>query len=132
MTAGMASAVRNAMLNAITTQAGSSAVLTFYTSPRPATTGGALGAQVALVAMTCAATFAPGASGGVLTLNAIPAGVASNTGTAVWARLATSGGTFLMDLDVSTSGADINLNTTSIVSGATISISAATITAGNP
>lgn len=129
MTVGMASAVRNAMLNAITTQAGGSAVITIYNGTRPATGGTA---TTALCTLTCNATFANSASGGMLTLNSIANGTASATGTATWARLTTSGGTFLMDMDVGTSGTDVNLNTTTIVSGATVSISAAQITAGNP
>lgn len=131
MTAGISVATRNAMLNAITTQAGSAAVLNIYNGTRPAT-GGSVGASVVLASLTCAATFAPAAAAGVLTLNAITSGVATVTSTATWARLTTSGGTFVMDLDVNTSGSDVNLNTTSIVSGATVSVSAATITAGNP
>jgi hypothetical protein len=119
------------MLNAITTQAGGSALLTIYNGTRPAT-GGAITTQTALAQLTCNATFAPAASGGVLTLNSIASAAASATGTASWARLTTSGGTFIMDMDVSSSGSDLNLNTTSIVSGATVSVSAATITAGNP
>lgn len=129
MTLGIAAATRNAMLNAITTNAGGSAVLTIYNGTRPATGGTA---TTALAALTCNATFAPAASAGVLTLNSITSATASATGTATWARLATSGATFIMDMDVSTSGSDLNLNSTSIVSGATVSVTSATITAGNP
>jgi hypothetical protein len=129
MTLGIAAAVRNAMLNAITTQAGGSAVLTIYNGTRPATGGTA---TTALAALTCTATFAPAASGGVLTLNSISNATASTTGTATWARLTTSGGTFLMDMDVGTSGSDVNLNSTAIASGATVSVTSATFTAGNP
>ncbi len=129
MTLGMSSALRNAMLNAITSTAGASAVLTIYNGTRPATGGTA---TTALAALTCNATFAPAASGGVLTLNSISSATASATGTATWARLTTSGATFVMDMDVGTTGSDLNLNSTSIVSGATVSVTSATITAGNP
>jgi hypothetical protein len=129
MTLGIAAAVRNAMQKAITTQAGGSAVLTIYNGTRPATGGTA---TTALAALTCNATFAPAASGGVLTLNSISNATASTTGTATWARLTTSGGTFLMDMDVGTSGSDVNLNSTAIASGATVSVTSATFTAGNP
>jgi hypothetical protein len=127
----MSTAVRNAMLNAITTAAGGSATITLYTGPRPAT-GAAITTQTALAVLTCNATFAAAAAGGVLTLNSITSGIASATGTAVWARLNTSGGTFIMDLDVATSGSDVNIATTAIVSGATVSASGGQITAGNP
>jgi hypothetical protein len=69
----------------------------------------------------------------VLTLNAIASGTAASTGTATWFRIVqTDGSTHVLDGTVGTSGADLNLNTTSIVSGATVSITSFTITAGNP
>jgi hypothetical protein len=129
MTLGINATVRSSMLNAITTAAGGSAILTIYNGTRPATGGTA---TTALAALTCNATFAPAASGGVLTLNSISSATASATGTATWARLTTSAASFVMDMDVSTSGSDLNLNSTSIVSGATVSVTSATITAGNP
>jgi hypothetical protein len=122
MTLGINATVRSSMLNAITTAAGGSAILTIYNGTRPATGGTA---TTALAALTCNATFAPAASGGVLTLNSISSATASATGT-------TSAASFVMDMDVSTSGSDLNLNSTSIVSGATVSVTSATITAGNP
>lgn len=134
MTIGIDPAVRNAMLNAITTAAGGSALLRIYDSTgtgRPATSG-AVTTQVKLAELTCNGTFAPAASGGVLTLNSITSAAALASGTATWFRLVTSGGTIIMDGSVSTSGSDMNLSSTSISSGATVSISSATFTAGNP
>ncbi|AFR18495.1 hypothetical protein ISG18_12830 [Burkholderia pseudomallei] len=130
MTMGFSTAVRNAMLDAITTQAGASALLNIYSGTRPAT-GGALSGNTLLAQLTCNATFAPASSGGVLTLNSIANATAAATGTAVWARLTTSGGTFIADFSVGTSGTEIIIGTTSITSGATVSVSSATITAGN-
>ncbi|CAJ4815035.1 Uncharacterised protein [Burkholderia pseudomallei] len=130
MTMGFSTAVRNAMLDAITTQAGASALLNIYSGTRPAT-GGALSGNTLLAQLTCNATFAPASSGGVLTLNSIANATAAATGTAVWARLTTSGGTFIADFGVGTSGTEIIIGTTSITSGATVSVSSATITAGN-
>ncbi|CAK1277505.1 Uncharacterised protein [Burkholderia pseudomallei] len=130
MTMGFSTAVRNAMLDAITTQAGASALLSIYSGTRPAT-GGALSGNTLLAQLTCNATFAPASSGGVLTLNSIASATAAATGTAVWARLTTSGGTFIADFSVGTSGTEIIIGTTSITSGATVSVSSATITAGN-
>ena len=121
--------LRNARLDAITTAAGGSALLRIYDGSRPATGGTA---TTLLAELTCNATFAPSASGGVLTLNAITADSSANaTGTATWFRIVTSGATFVLDGNVGTSGSDLNLNTTSIVSGANVSISSFTITAGN-
>ncbi|CAJ5372284.1 Uncharacterised protein [Burkholderia pseudomallei] len=130
MTMGFSTAVRNAMLDAITTQAGASALLNIYSGTRPAT-GGALSGNTLLAQLTCNATFAPASSGGVLTLNSIASVTAAATGTAVWARLTTSGGTFIADFSVGTSGTEIIIGTTSITSGATVSVSSGTITAGN-
>jgi hypothetical protein len=126
----MSTTLRNARLDAITTAAGGSAKLRIYNGTRPATGGTA---TTLLAELTCNATFAPAASGGVLTLNSITADSAADaTGTATWARIVKSDGTtFVLDCSVGTSGADINLNTTSIVSGAAVSVTSATITEGN-
>lgn len=130
MTVGMATNLRNARLDEITTAAGANALLRIYDGTRPAT-GGA--ATTLLAELTCNATFAPAASGGTLTANAITADSSANaTGTATWARIVKSDGTtFVLDCSVGTSGADINLNTTSIVSGASVSVTSAVFTEGN-
>jgi hypothetical protein len=126
----MASGLRNARLDAITTFAGGSCLLRIYDGSRPATGGTA---TTLLAELTCNATFAPSASGGTLTLNAITQDSSANaTGTATWARIVKSDGTtHVLDCSVGTSGADINLNTTSIVSGAAVSITSAVFTEGN-
>lgn len=120
--------VRNAMLDAITSNAGASALLKFYDGTRPATGGTVTNL---LATLTCNATFAPAASGGVLTLNAITGANASATGTATWARITTSGGTFVADLNVGTSGSDLNMTSTSFVSGQPVAVSSFVITEGN-
>ncbi|MBP6728225.1 MAG: hypothetical protein KA129_01280 [Microthrixaceae bacterium] len=117
------------MLDAITTAAGGSALLSIYDGTRPATGGTA---TTLLAQLTCNATFAPSASGGVLTLNAITTDSSANaTGTASWFRITTSGATHIVDGNVGTSGSDLNLNTLSIVSGGPVAVSSFTITAGN-
>lgn len=129
MALAFSTALRNDRLDRITTAVGASGFLRIYSGTRPAT-GGAT--TTLLAELTCNATFAPAASGGVLTLNAITADASANaTGTATWFRIVTSGGTFVMDGDVGTSGSDLNLNTTSIVTGANVSISSFTITEAN-
>jgi len=122
--------LRNLQLDEITARAGASALLRIYDGSRPAT-GGA--ATTLLAELTCNATFAPAASSGVLTLNAIAADASANaTGTATWFRIVQSDGTtHVMDGSAGTSGTDLVLNTASIVTGANVSISSATITAGN-
>lgn len=130
MALAYSTAVRNAMLDAITSAAGASATLKFYDGTRPATNGSATNL---LATLTCnAAAFAAAASGGVLTANAITSANASATGTATWARLASSGGTFVADLSVGTSGSDLNMTSVSFVSGQPVAVSSFVITEGNP
>lgn len=124
-------ATRNAMLDAITTSAGSSALLRIYNGTRPATAGSA---TTLLAELTCNATFAPAAASGVLTLNAITQDSSANaTGTASWFRIVKSDGTtFVMDGDVGTSGSDLNLTSTAIVITQPVSVTSFVITEGNP
>ena len=126
-------AVRNAQLDALNSQTGTSARLRIYNGTRPANANTAITSQTMLVELTCNATaFAAAASGGVLTANAISNGTAAATGTASWFRLWQSNGTTaIMDGDVSTAGADLNLNNTSIATGQTVSVSSFTVTDGD-
>ena len=126
-------AVRNAQLDALNSQTGTSAKLRIYNGTRPANANTAITSQTMLVELTCNATaFAAAASGGVLTANAISSGTAAATGTASWFRLWQSNGTTaIMDGDVSTAGADLNLNNTSIATGQTVSVSSFTVTDGD-
>lgn len=129
MALALSTAARNGLLDAITTAIGSSGFVDIYNGTRPAS-GGA--ATTKLAHLPLSATAAPAASGGILTFNAITNDSAADaTGTATWFRVTTSGGTFVIDGDVSTSGSDLNLNTTSIVVGGPVAISSFTITAPN-
>ena len=129
MAASYSTTLRNARQDAITTAAGNAAVLNIYDGTRPAFGGASTNL---LASFTMGSPFAPASSGGVLspTLPSNTTGVAN--GTATWARLQTSGGTAVIDMDVSTSGAQINLNTTTISVGLTVSITSASMTEGNP
>lgn len=129
MALALSTTLRNARLDAITTAVGASGLVRIYDGTRPAS-GGA--ATTLLAELTCSATFAAAASGGVLTVNAVTQDSSANaTGTATWFRVVTSGGTFVIDGSVGTSGSDLNLNTTSIVTGAAVSITSFTITEAN-
>ena len=127
--AGYSTTLRNGKLNEITTAAGNAAILTIYSGTRPATGGTA---TTVLVAFTMGTPFAAAASGGVLTINLPSATAASNTGTATWARLTQSGGTFVADFSVGVSASEINLNSTSLTATVNVTITSATITDGNP
>ena len=128
----LTAAVRNAGLDAITTAVGTSGLIRIYSGSVPATVATALGAQVLLAECACSATFAAGASGGVLTLNSISNDAAADAaGTASFFRILTSGGTAVVQGTVGTSGADLNLSTTTFSIGLVVSISSFTITAAN-
>jgi hypothetical protein len=130
MAIAYSTAIRNARMDAITTAAGASALLRIYDGTRPATGGTA---TTLLAELTCNATFAPAASGGVLTLNAITQDSSANaTGTATWFRIVKSDGTtHVLDGSVGTSGSDLNLTTTSIVATQPVSVSSFVLTEGN-
>lgn len=122
--------LRNSRMDAITTAIGASGLLRIYDGTRPASGGTAttLLAQLAL-----SATSAPASSGGVLTFNAITQDSSADAnGTATWFRITTSGGTFVIDGSVSTSGSDLNLTTTTIVITQPVSVTSCVITEGNP
>lgn len=121
--------LRNAQLDVITAAVGASGLVRIYNGPRPAT-GGA--ATTLLAQLTCSATFAPAAAGGVLTPNAVGNDVSADAGgTAVWFRVTTSAGVHVIDGDCGVSGSDMNLNTTTIVAGGPVSLTSWTITRGN-
>lgn len=120
----LAVALRNARANAITTFVAASAILRIYSGTQPATGG----AETTLLAqLTCNATFAAAASGGVLTLNGITAASsAAASGTATWFRIYKSDATtHCLDGDVSTLVAatgDLQLDNTGIVLGGTVAL----------
>lgn len=124
--------MKNARLDQITTAISTSGLLSIYSGTQPTNPDTALSGNTLLAQLPCSATFAAGSSGGVLTANAITTESSANaTGTATWGTLTTSGGTRKVDFSVGTSGADLNLNTTSIVAGASVACSSLTITSGN-
>lgn len=63
-------------------------------------------------------------SGGVITIDVTPAisATAVATGTAGWGRLMDSTGATVLDGSVATSGADFNIDSTSITSGQTVTL----------
>ena len=128
LTNAVASAAADAAVDAIDGGAGAG-LLRIYDGSQPATADTAVGAQVLLAELTFSDPAFGAASNGVATASAITADPSANaTGTAVWFRVVTSAGTAIFDGTVGTSGADLNLNTTSIVAGAEVSVSAFTYT----
>ena len=113
--------------------------LEIYSGTQPTDANTAIGAQVLLsggMQFSSTAFATPVASGTApnkvvtATANSISSDTnAAATGTATWFRAYKSDGvTGVMDGSVGTSGADLNLNTTSIVQHATVSCTAFSIT----
>lgn len=127
VSASMAAAIETAL------NAGTAAVFNIYDSTVPADADTALGAQVLLAQLTCAADAISGIAddtpGSLMTFDTITADSSANaTGTATFFRLLTqSGGTTIAQGTVGTATSDLILNTVSITSGSTVSITSATI-----
>ncbi len=117
-------AMRNNMLDQVDVSLGASPLLRIYDGTQPTNVATALGAQVLLAQLAMTADAFPAASGGTITASSITDdSSADSDGTATWGTLTTAGGVRVVDFSVSTSAADLNLNTTSIQSGATVSVS---------
>jgi len=133
MTVSFTTAVRNARADAITTAIGASGFIRIYDGTPPASANAALSGNNVLAELALSATYAAAASGGVLTASAISNDAAANaTGTATFYRMLKADLTTVIEQGtVSTSGADLNLNTTSIVVGGPVAITSKTFTEGN-
>lgn len=133
MAVGYSTTHRNARLDALTTALGASCTIKIYDGTRPATGGAATTLLATLTGN--AGGFAPAASGGVLTASAITSGTAVATGVATWARLATSGGTFVADISVTVAGGggDMQLTGTATITNLlSVACTSLVITEGNP
>lgn len=132
MAIGYSTSIRNSQLDAVTAAIDGGAgagKLRIYDGVRPST-GSA--PTTLLAELTFTDPAAPAAAAGVLTFSAITQDSSADaSGTATWARIVDSGNNFVMDMDVGTSGSDINLNTVNIVAGGIVSVVSGTITAGN-
>jgi len=122
---------RNNMMDGLVSSIGSNALFRVYTGVIPLTCATALSGNTVLGELPCSATFAPAASGGVLTVNAITTDASADaTGTATFFRLFRSNGTTVeVQGTVGTSGADLNMNTVDFTVGGAISITSAVWTA---
>lgn len=129
-------ALRNAILDAISTYAGTGALLKIYNGTQPANANTAISGQTLLGTLTWAAALAAAASGGVLTYNSPSSDTSADaTATAQFFRIFQSNGTtVVMDGDISTVAAgtgDLQMNSTAVQSGTTISSTGGTLTAPN-
>lgn len=121
---------RNAMLTTLVAASPNglnSGSLKIYAGSVPGNADAALGGATLLVSLPCSATFGTVATG-TLTANAITQTNAATGGTASFYRLyASDGTTCIAQGTVGTSGAELNLNTTTITSGGPVQITALTI-----
>lgn len=124
--------LRNNQLDQITTGIGGSGKLRIYSGTRPANVAAAITGTL-LAELTLGATFAPAAASGVLTANAVTGDTSADaTGTATHFRIFKSDGTTaVIDGDVGTSGADLNLTSTAITATEPVNVTSLVITRGN-
>ena len=133
MTIGLKDSVRTSRMTQISNDidGGTGAgLLRIYDGTRPAKAGTA---TTLLAELTFSDPCAASITNGVLTFDTITEDSSANAdGTATWARVVQSDGTtFVMDMSVGTSGADINLNSVDITTGSTVAVNSAVITDGN-
>lgn len=129
----ISTAARNAIVDALVDliDGGSGAgTIKIYTtgSGRPAGPGTAITDQVLLATLTFSDPAFGNSSGGTATASAITQDSSADaTGTATWARIADSNATAIMDVEVGTSGADINFNSVAFTAGSAVSITSMTV-----
>jgi hypothetical protein len=125
---------RNAMADAVTAKIDAASGspnagrIRIYSGTQPTNGGDALGANVLLAELPFPDPSFGAAAAGVATANTIPSQNAVASGTAAWARITDGDGITVFDCDVGTSGATINLVTTTIVVSQPVQITSFTIT----
>jgi len=104
--------------------------LRIYSGSKPANANTAITDQVLLAELRFGTPAFGDAANGVATANAITSDTNANaTGTAAWFRsLQSDGTTVVFDGTVGTSGANLNLDSTSISTGDTVAVSSLTYT----
>lgn len=127
MTVKLTSAVATSMVTTEASAAGANATIKIYTATRPANPDTAITSQTLLATLTVPSWGT--ASSGTSAAGSITNVTAAATGTASWFRLATSGGTTILDGDCGTgTSGDLNFSTLSFVSGGTVAISSFSLT----
>ena len=125
----LSTSVRNAMLDAIETTVGTSAIIEIRTGSAPATCATADSGSV-LVTYSLASDWAAAASSGSKALSSTPiSGTAGATGTAGHFRVKDSGGTTCHAQGTITAtggGGDMTVDNTSITSGQAVNITSLT------
>ena len=122
---------RDAQQTGLITYAGSGSIIRLYDGTQPTNANTAISTQTLIVSLTISGSFGTDSNGSI-TLGSVTNGTAVASSTATFFRIVKSDGTtVVMDGSVGTSGADMNLNSTTISSGQTVAITAGTIIRGN-
>ena len=122
---------RDAQQQGLIVYAGSGCKINLYSGTQPANANTAISTQTLLVQLTISGGFGTD-SNGTLTFGTVTNGTAVASGTASFFRIVKSDGTtVIMDGSVGTSGADMNLDNTSIATGQTVTITSGTIIRAN-
>lgn len=128
----ISTAARNAACDAVVdlVDAGTPpGLLKIYAGSVPADVNAALGGATLLATLTMSTTAFGAASSGVATAAAITSDTSADaTGTATFFRITNAAGTAIIQGNVGTSGADLNLSSTSITAGGTVAVSSLTYT----
>lgn len=125
-------ALKAAMLNTIETNIGANAKLRIYSGTPPSNAGSALSGNTVLVDIPLGSDYFATTSNGVLSKTGTWQDTSADaTGTATFFRILTSADAARIQGTVGTSGADLNLSSTSITSGGTVTITGFTLTMGN-
>jgi hypothetical protein len=122
---------RHAQNEGLITYAGTGAKICLYQGTAPANANTGITTQTLLVTCVIAGVFGTDTDG-TLTLGTVTSGTAITTGTANFFRVFKSdGSTVVMDGSVGTSGADLNLDTTTINITQSVNITGGTIIRNN-
>jgi len=132
MAVQLSTTVRNARLNSIETTIGTSAVVKIFTGSPPANCATADSGTMLATLSLPSDYFNAASSGSMTKLGTWTVASASNTGTAGYFRMYDStAATCHVQGTVGTSGADMIVNTTSVVSGQSFTINTFTLTDAN-
>ena len=122
---------RDAQQTGLITYAGSGSIIRLYDGTQPTNANTAISTQTLIVSLVVSGSFGTDSNGSI-TLCTVTNGTAIASSTATFFRIVKSDGTtVVMDGSVGTSGADMNLNSTTISSGQIVAITAGTIIRGN-
>jgi len=122
---------RDAQQTGLITYAGSGSIIRLYDGTQPTNANTAISTQTLIVSLVVSSSFGTDSNGSI-TLGTVTNGTAVASSTATFFRIVKADGTtVVMDGSVGTSGADMNLNSTTISSGQTVAITAGTIIRGN-